>query len=245
MKTKQLWNWQSFGGWISDISVNSYNDFAAIGGSGTIWGWETELKRWRQYPGNKSGGIAITILANNDLFVCFRNHMEIFRTDKKNKDRFKGTWSKIPGCCRDIDSDGYNLLMAIGCDVYPHGNGIWRNHGGPAFNQWSRVSGQALTIAVGSLGHIVVNNKQNNIYYKENINSQWVMTSGKAKDVSISVGGRIVVIGMDNHIYWSKKGGSRPEWVKNNGMGFRVSTWSWRNPMVVGMDHAGWRAIKN
>ncbi len=235
-----MWKWNSFKGWTSDISVNSYNHFAAVGGGGRVYGWDKELKRWKEYPGARKGVKAIAINADNSLFTCRGKIIERFIPHKGKK--FKGKWHRIPGCCNDIDTNGFHWLVAIGCDKHANGYGIWWNLGGH-YKKWKRILGEANNISLGSRGHIVVRNKHFDIFWKDNRLKRWIKTVGKAKDVTVSVGGRMVVIGTDNHVYWSKIAGSRPQWVKNNGMGYRISCWSWRNPMVVGMDHAAWRAI--
>ena len=239
VNTNDLWKWKSFNGWISDISVNSFNNFAAIGTSGTVHGWDKPLKRWREYPGGKKGGLSLTIMGNDEVFVCFATTIERFIPDKN--ERFKGRWIKIPGCCKDIDSDGFGLLVVVGCDKHQFGFGIWRNLGGN-YNNWKRLLGQAVRIGVGSRGHIVVSNNKKDIFWKDSWDKVWQKVPGKAHDVTVSVGGRIVVIGTDQHIWASSTEGYRAQFQQNNGMGYRVSCWNWRFPMVVGMDHAAWRA---
>jgi len=226
---------------ISDISVNSYNDFSVIGQEGTVLGWDKELKRYKQYPGKMKGASAIALASNNEVFICKGNTIHRFIPQKD--DRFKGVWKKIPGCCKDIDTDGYGLVVVVGCDKFAHGFGIWVNLGGD-YHKWKRILGEAMTVGVGSRGHIVVSNKENDIFWKDNKDAKWIKTPGKAIDVTVSVGGRIVVLGTDHHVYFSKTEGSRPQFEQNNGMGYRISAWSWRNPMVVGMDHMAWLAEK-
>jgi len=245
LNTQDLWKWQSFHGWLTDISVNSLNEFAAIGQGGKIMGYDNAGKRWKDYPGNKKGGISITLLQGHKVFVCFKNKIEMF-TPKSPKiaDRFEGVWKRIQGCCRDIDSSDNDEIIIIGCKNLKHGHNIQRNLGGN-YQKWADIWGQAVRIGVGSEGHIVVSNKDKDIFWKKNINAPWIKTPGKAHDVSVSVGGVIVVIGTDQHVYYSTVPGPRPQFVKNNGMGYRVSCWSWRSPMVVGMDHAAFRAELN
>lgn len=238
---KGVWKWESFKGWFSDISVNSYGDFTGIGREGKVYGYDKESKKWVEYTGGVKDASAVALMANNEVFICRKEIIQRFIPDKGSK--YKGHWRKINGCCIDIDSDGYKELIVIGCDKHADGNGIWRNLGGD-YNQWKRILGQALTVGVGSGGHIVVSNNKNKIFWKTNHSSKWIETPGLAKDVTVGVGGVIVVIGTDNHLHYSTVPGSRPQFEKTNGMGFRVSAWSWRNPMVVGMEHEIWIAQK-
>ncbi len=236
-----IWKWKSFGGGIHDISVNSYDDFAAIGNGGTVYSWDRGLHRWRQVVGNRKGASAITLLANNEIFICRGKIIERFIPSPK--DRFHGKWIRIPGCCKDLDSNGFHLLAAIGCDKHPAGFGIWQNLGGN-YRSWKRILGAGINIALGSQGHVVVRNSHKQIFWKRNYKTKWIKTPGAALDVTVSVGGRMVVIGTDHHVYFGKHFGSRPQWVKNNGMGYRISCWSWRNPYVVGMNRRAYKALK-
>ncbi len=235
------WRWKSYGGWISDISINSFDEIAAVGGRGTVWGWDALTWKWKQYPGRRTGVRTIAFSNENVVWVCRGNVIEKFVPFHSY--RFHGKWIRIPGCCRDVDVGANNFVAVIGCDNHRWGNGIWRNLGGNN-RRWARIPGQADNIGLGPRGQLAVRNRGRRLFWKYKWNSRWIMTSGLGYDITVTSGGRMMVIGLDHHVWWSRKPGPRPSWVKNNGMGFRVTAWSWRYPVVVGMNHAYWHAIR-
>jgi hypothetical protein len=234
-----LWVWKPTRGFLKDVSVNSFNEFAAVSGRGVLWGIDQMTNRWRRYPGAKTGITAVAFSNENVVWICRGNVIEKFIPFHSKK--FYGRWVRIPGCCRDIDIGADNFVAVIGCDNHQWGMGIWRNLGGDN-RRWARIAGQADNIAVGARGQIVVKNRGRRFFWKYRWNSNWIMTPGAGYDVALSGNGRMLAIGLDHHVYWSRTIGPKPTWVKNNGMGFRITARKWRNPTVVGMDHALWTA---
>lgn len=236
------WHWKNRRGFVKDLSLNSYNDFVSIDGRNTLWGVDRMTNRWKRYPGGRTGVLAAAFGNDNTVWICRGNIIEKFIPF--HSDKFKGRWVTIPGCCRDIDIGANGFVAVIGCDNHRWGFGIWRNLGGDG-RRWARVDGQADRIAVGGRGQMVVKNRGRSIFWKYSYSTAWVHTSGAALDVAVTSNGRMVVIGTDHHVYWSRTIGPRPQWVKNNGAGYAISTRTLntkRNLMVVGMDHQLWRA---
>jgi len=241
-KTKTIlsnWTWTQKKGYLKDVSINSYGDYAGADGKKRLWGLNQMTGRWRRYPGNKVGITALAFSNENVLWICRNKVIERYEPFHSNK--FKGRWIRVPGCCNDIDIGANNLVVAIGCDNYRYGFGIWRNLGGD-FSKWKRIPGQADTVGVGGRGQIAVSNRVKDIFYTYNKRTPWTKTEGKAIDVSVTDDGNMVVIGTDNHVYYSTVPGPKPKWSKDQAKGYRISARQWRHPVVVGMDHSLWHA---
>jgi Peptidase family M23/Tectonin domain len=115
--------------------------------------------------------------------------------------RNNGGWgSPVAGCAQDVGVGAEGSVWVIGCDSVAGGRSIHKWEGG---NNWRKVLGGAVKIAVQSNGNPVVVSDSGQIYSGDQYGN-WTPMAGCAKDIG-SANGAIYVVGCDR-----VDGGYRP-----------------------------------
>jgi len=104
------------------------------------------------------------------------------------------TWTKVPGCARDIGVGrdaftGRDGIVGIvgGSEAGPGGWSIHRWTG----SEWERVEGAGVRIAVGTYGNPWLVNRDGAIY--ERSKADWVKRPGCARDIGASSAGEYII----------------------------------------------------
>lgn len=121
-------------------------------------------------------------------------------------------WQQIQGNAQDIGVGADGSVWIVGTDKNKDGFSIFRWTG----IGWEKTPGEVVNISVGSIDHVWVLNKKNQIYRRTG--NKWQQIPGSARDIGVGSDGSVWVVSTDktsggytiyqwNGIAWTKMPG--------------------------------------